>query len=724
MLSLAGLAIANSAGHKVAGATFTTPAVTGATITSIPGGSQTYARGEAITVRITFSRPVAVSGAPQLALTIGANQRQASYTAGTGTASLTFSYTVQATDSDPNGIEVAASALTLNAGTINDVRDATAATLGLGSHAIATASGHKVDGTTITATVNSVTITSAPASGDTYAGAETITVQVGFTGTVTVTGSPQLALTIGMNTRQAAYASGTGSTTLTFSYRTMAADLDSDGIGIAADALTLNGGAIRTASAANAGLSLGSHAIANAGSHKVDGTTTAPVVDSVAITSTPARGDTYGAGETITIEVGFSLAVTVTSDPGAIPTQAMDMGTLTPAARYASGSGTRTLVFNYVVLATDTDPDGIGVLAGGLWLNGARIRSATGVNAVQDLGSHAIANAAGHKVNGAATVPTVSSVDITSTPSSTAQGYKANEAILVQVGFTIPVLVTGSPQLALRIGTQTRQAEYLSGSGTSILAFRYLVLRADRDADGIEIQASALTLNSGTIRSGAGTNANLALGSHAVATASAHKVDGRNVAAPSVTRLTITSRPIVGDAYGLGETITVEVEFSVAVTVTGTPHLVISLPSKERANYTSGSGTRALTFSYTVAAVDEDANGISIGSNALKAENSARIVDAGGSENAELRYSQEIVDASGHKVDGKTDNRSRAVTVSSVTISSTPASASTYAAGETIAVQVVFGSSVTVTGRPRLALTIGSCHPLRHLPRAAPAPPR
>ena len=49
-----------------------------------------------------------------------------------------------------------------------------------------------------------------------------------------------------------------------------------------------------------------------------------------------------------------------------------------------------------------------------------------------------------------------------------------------------------------------------------------------------------------------------------------------------------------------------------------------------------------------------------------------------------------------------------APTVSGVTIGSSPPRQSTYMRGETIRVAVTFTAAVTVTGSPRLALTIGS----------------
>ena len=395
--------------------------------------------------------------------------------------------------------------------------------MGLGTHAVTNSTNHKVDGGSATVpAVTAVTITSRPASGDTYGAGERIEVEVGFQIEVTVTGTPQLALTIGAGAGQAEYASGSGTRTLTFRYTVLATDADTDGVSIAAGALTLNGGTIRSAAATNAALGLGAHALANQANHKVDGAATVPAVSAVTIASRPASRMTYGAGETIEVEVGFTIAVTVTGTPQL----ALTIGTGTGQAEYASGSGTRTLTFRYTVLAADADSDGIAIGAGALALNGGTIGSAAMTNAALALGTHALANQAGHKVDGTTATPTVSAVAISSSPApdpitqQSRDTYKRGETIRVAVTFTAAVTVTGSPQLALTIGTATRQADYAGGSGTATLTFAYAVQFEDADTNGISIGADALALNGGTISAIPG------LGTHAIANAAGHKVNG------------------------------------------------------------------------------------------------------------------------------------------------------------------------------------------------------
>ena len=69
----------------------------------------------------------------------------------------------------------------------------------------------------------------------------------------------------------------------------------------------------------------------------------------------------------------------------------------------------------------------------------------------------------------------------------------------------------------------------------------------------------------------------------------------------SSTSVTVVSSPAFG-VYGPGTTLPISVTFSGPVTVTGTPQLALNAGNGAVANYTSGSGTSTLTFTYSVAA--------------------------------------------------------------------------------------------------------------------------
>ena len=185
---------------------------------------------------------------------------------------------------------------------------------------------------------------------------------------------------------------------MAFRYAVQAEDRDADGISIAADALALNGGSIRSAAGADAVLDLGGHAVVNAADHKVDGSkATAAEVSAVWITSRPHDGMAYGSGEEIQAQVEFSVPLEVAGTP----TLALAVGnTSRSASFYAPSTDGRALFFAYTVQAEDRDADGISIAADALALNGGSISSAAGADAALDLGGHAVVNAADHKVNG------------------------------------------------------------------------------------------------------------------------------------------------------------------------------------------------------------------------------------------------------------------------------------------------------------------------------------
>jgi uncharacterized protein YhjY with autotransporter beta-barrel domain len=71
--------------------------------------------------------------------------------------------------------------------------------------------------------------------------------------------------------------------------------------------------------------------------------------------------------------------------------------------------------------------------------------------------------------------------------------------------------VTGTPRIALTIGSTTVYANYVSSPTATTALFRYTVAAGNNDSDGIAV--GALTLNGGTIQNGSGTNATLTLNS-------------------------------------------------------------------------------------------------------------------------------------------------------------------------------------------------------------------
>ena len=131
---------------SVAHAQGTPPTVQTVAITSNPGTESTYAKGDTITVTLTFSEAVTVdttNGTPYVVLDIGEQPRNAAYSGdGSSAAAQPFSYTALAGDHDADGVSLKANSLALNGGAIRATDDSTAATL---THSAMTFTNHIVD---------------------------------------------------------------------------------------------------------------------------------------------------------------------------------------------------------------------------------------------------------------------------------------------------------------------------------------------------------------------------------------------------------------------------------------------------------------------------------------------------------------------------------------------------------------------------------------------------
>ena len=126
-------------------------------------------------------------------------------------------------------------------------------------------------------------------------------------------------------------------------------------------------------------------------------------VSSVAITSSPASGDTYRKGETIAVTVTFTEAVTVTGGEPRIRLL-IHCVKKTPSkdckrrAVYTSGSGTTSLVFQYTVKNTDVDTDGVSIHKNAIRRKGATMVDSD--NNKVSINNKALPAQPAHKVNG------------------------------------------------------------------------------------------------------------------------------------------------------------------------------------------------------------------------------------------------------------------------------------------------------------------------------------
>ena len=689
-------AVAPEGASKVNGSDVTPPQVRAIRFGySSPARGDTYELGETVEVEVEFDRAVTATGAPRVALTVGTETRHATIR-GWGTQSLHFDYTVQAGDRDEDGISIPANALALNGGSITAADGTTAADL---THGTVTADGdRKVNGSLASPPgVTHLYFGDSPARGNTYERGETVRVGVHFDKVVKLTGRPQVELTIGAETRYATLSTRWGDDRyVDFSYVVQEGDRDEDGIGIPANALILNGGSI-TAADGTTDADLTHAAVGPERDRMVDGSgdVTPPRVAAIYIDSSPARGDTYELGETVEVVVTFDGGVEATGDPRV----ALTIGTQTRHAT-SSGWGSNSLHFSYTVQEGDRDEDGISIPANTLVLSGGTITAPDGTTPA-DLTHAAVAADGGSKVNGSLVAPPRVR-DISFNYLGRSHIYARGETIEVKVEFNRTVTVTGTPRVALTIGSKTRHAVY-SRSWREYADFSYVVQEDDRDDDGISIPANALELNGGTITAADGsTDADLTLAP--VGPDPDRKVDGSSaVTPPRVRAIYYDSSPTRSDTYELGETVEVVVEFDGVAEATGNPQIALTIGTETRyAHFSGWSSDNTLRFRYTVQTGDSDEDGISIPANSLLL-NGGSITARDGMTEAVLTHAAIAADP-GPKVNG---NDVTPPAVRGISLISSPARGDTYELGETVEVIVDFDRAVTQTGNPQLALTIG-----------------
>ncbi len=122
--------------------------------------------------------------------------------------------------------------------------------------------------------------------------------------------------------------------------------------------------------------------------------------------------------------------------------------------------------------------------------------------------------------------PEVVSVAFTSRPAA-GNTYRLGERIRSRVAFDRIMTVSGSPVLALEIGTQTRSMTHIGLTRSRVLDFEYQVQASDLDTDGISVGENALSVLADTsITDHFGRPAMLSLSGHEIVNQAARKVDG------------------------------------------------------------------------------------------------------------------------------------------------------------------------------------------------------
>ena len=211
--------------------------------------------------------------------------------------------------------------------------------------------------------------------------------------------------------------------------------------------------------------------------------------------------------------------------------------------------------------------------------------------------------------------------EIISTPLN-GRTYRYGENIDIALTFNTDVYMPpDDAYIGIRVGNaaanlNARAAEYLSGSGTNRLLYRYQVQIGDADTNGISVDAGGPDAGfGGTVPTIVATLRLLPVDRYfpGVVNHGNHKVDG----SLHVTDAEITSTPTHGDGYRLDDDIDVTLTFSTEAYVASDDSVIAIRVGDDGSNYraaryVSGSGTRRLVCRYRVQFADYDADGISV----------------------------------------------------------------------------------------------------------------
>ena len=527
----------------------TTPSVSSvvASGSGITAGSGDVGVGSVVTLTLNMSEAVTVAGgAPTLNLNDGGT---ATYSGGSGTNALTFSYTVGA---GQNTTDLAVSGVNLGTATVTDGAG-NAANL---SGAVTSPTGTlQID--TTTPTLGSITET--PSNGHLKAG-KSVTLTLNMSEAVTISGGvPTLTLNDGAT---ATYTGGSGTNALTFSY-TVASGQNVNSL--AATAINMNGATVKNGAGTAANFTTLS-GLTQVGA-QID--TTIPTVTQVV--ASPGSG-IENPGDVITLTVDLSKAVTVTGTP----TLSLNDGA---TATYTGGSGTNALTFSYTVAATDSTVPTLAITQANL---------PGGATILDEAGNAANLSGAVTTFPGLSIDPPPIVVSVSETPSTGDLGVGKIVTLTLNLNDVVTVS-GGTPTLTLNDGGT---ATYTGGSGTNALTFTYTVGAGNSTAS---LAATGLTLNGATVQNSLG---NAAIFSFNGVTQTGPQID---TTTPTVTSVAASGAGITAGSGDLpaGSVVTLTVDLSEAVTVAGgTPKLTLN--DGGTATYSGGSGTNVLTFSYTV----------------------------------------------------------------------------------------------------------------------------
>lgn len=544
--------------------TLTTPIAPTITSVSSSSANGTYKIGDVIIVNVQFDSAVTVTGTPTLTLETGATDRVLDYVSGSGSNTLSFSYTVQAGDSSADLDYVSTSALSLNGGNIQDGANQSAiltlptpgAAGSLGANKALVVDGIRPAATSITLSDNALSV------------GETATVTVTVTFNEAVLGLDVADFSVANGTLSGLSSSNGGLTwTATFTPSSNITDASNiitlDNSGVMDLAGNIGSGSTDSGNYTIDTLRPTATIVVNDTALKAGQSTTVTITFSEAVTGLTIADFSVANGTLSNLSTSDNITWTATLTPSSNVTDSTNLVTLdntgvqdtagnagvgttdsnnyaidtqrptaslvvTDTALKAGQSTTVTITFSEAVTGLTTADFSVanGALSnlsssdGGITWTAtltpdANVTDATNLITLDNTG---YTDAAGNTGTGStdsnnyaidSKAPAVTSVSVPANGT-----YVAGDILDFTVNFDEAVIVdtsSGSPRLAITLDTGgTVYADYLSGSGSTALVFRLSVANGQQDSNGIAI-GSNLQANGATLRDAAGNDTTTAL---------------------------------------------------------------------------------------------------------------------------------------------------------------------------------------------------------------------
>lgn len=507
-----------------------------------------YKAGTVIDITVLLTEAVTVTNGSSISLALNSG-RNAIYQSGSGTNSLVFRYTVQAGDNVADLDYVATNSLTLGgSGLLNDAAN-NAALLTLPTVGGASSLGGQKNITIDTTAPVAPTSVTVPGA---YSTSTNVNVSWGVSTDTNPIPLYHVKLCTNMNCSTGCETEGTA----------------------ASSPLVVTGvNASRYYSCVAGEDKAGNLSLFTASTSKVAIDTTPPAAGAVTTTTTNGA---YKVGQVIDIAIAFSENVTVTDNASLGLT--LETGAIDHLARYQSGSGSNSLVFRYNVQAGDTSQDLDYLATTPLSAGGGSIKDVAGNDAVLTLATVGASGSLGFSKNilidttapsnpGAISFPSAFSNSTTVNP-----GWGASSDTNFanyEVQLCLDAAYTGCLASTLVNSAATVTVARTGVNGSSYFAY---VRAVDTAGNQTPWTISAASVKIDTT-------------APAVSNVSSAKADG---------------------IYTTGATVAIVVTFSENVTFSNTTGLVLNLAtgSSNPAVYTSGNGTNAITFTYTIAGGD------------------------------------------------------------------------------------------------------------------------